>query len=268
MADIAHVALGGEPGLPRLPPLAVPGRRRRRRPTSCASTSTPRPGSRSRWCARRPPRCARSSPSSASRRSRRPPGNRGLHLYVRVEPGWDSFAVRQAAVSVAREMERRRPDLITGAWWKEERGDAGVHRLQPERAPQDGVRRVVRAGARRRPGVDAVRAGTSWPAIHPDELTIATVPERARGARRPVGGDRRRAAVDRAARRALPRRPRRAGSRTPRGRRSTRRCPTRRRGSRRAGPAGLAAPTTDLRASCGIRLSEGATGLPVSSTRE
>ena len=25
-------------------------------------------------------------------------GNRGLHLYVRVEPGWDSFGVRQAAV--------------------------------------------------------------------------------------------------------------------------------------------------------------------------
>ena len=49
-------------------------------------------------------------------------GNRGLHLYVRVEPGWDSIGVRQAAVSVAREMERRRPDLITGAWWKEERG--------------------------------------------------------------------------------------------------------------------------------------------------
>ena len=29
-------------------------------------------------------------------------GNRGLHLYVRVEPGWESFGVRQAAVSVAR----------------------------------------------------------------------------------------------------------------------------------------------------------------------
>ncbi len=49
-------------------------------------------------------------------------GNRGLHLYVRVEPGWDSLGVRQAAVSVAREMEARRPELITGKWWKEERG--------------------------------------------------------------------------------------------------------------------------------------------------
>ena len=30
--------------------------------------------------------------------------------------------MRVAAVAVARELERRRPDLITAAWWKEERG--------------------------------------------------------------------------------------------------------------------------------------------------
>ena len=49
-------------------------------------------------------------------------GNRGLHVYVRLEPRWDSYQVRAAAVAVARELERRRPDLITAAWWKEERG--------------------------------------------------------------------------------------------------------------------------------------------------
>ncbi|HRE01911.1 MAG TPA: non-homologous end-joining DNA ligase, partial [Ilumatobacteraceae bacterium] len=49
-------------------------------------------------------------------------GNRGLHVYVRLTPHWDSYAVRRAAVAVARELERRRPDLITAAWWKEERG--------------------------------------------------------------------------------------------------------------------------------------------------
>src|ERR1700742_4868068 len=49
-------------------------------------------------------------------------GNRGLHVYVRLEPRWDSYEVRSAAVAVARELERRRPDLITAAWWKEERG--------------------------------------------------------------------------------------------------------------------------------------------------
>ena len=50
-------------------------------------------------------------------------GNRGLHVYVRLEPRWDSYQVRSAAVAVARELERRRPDLLTAAWWKEERGE-------------------------------------------------------------------------------------------------------------------------------------------------
>lgn len=50
-------------------------------------------------------------------------GNRGLHVYVRVEPGHDSYAVRQAAVSFARELERRHPTLVTAQWWKEERGE-------------------------------------------------------------------------------------------------------------------------------------------------
>jgi DNA ligase D len=49
-------------------------------------------------------------------------GSRGLHIYVRLLPQWDSYEVRAAAVAVARELERRRPDLITAAWWKEERG--------------------------------------------------------------------------------------------------------------------------------------------------
>jgi hypothetical protein len=69
-----------------------------------------------------------------------------------------------------------RPDLITAQWWKEERGDPGVRRLQPERAPQDGVRCLVRAPARRRPGVDPDHLGRGG---HRglDALTIATVPQ-------------------------------------------------------------------------------------------
>jgi DNA ligase D len=49
-------------------------------------------------------------------------GSRGLHIYVRLLPNWDSYQVRAASVAVARELERRRPELITAAWWKEERG--------------------------------------------------------------------------------------------------------------------------------------------------
>ena len=50
-------------------------------------------------------------------------GNRGIHVYVRLEPRWDSYQVRFAAVAVARELERRRPELITAQWWKEDRGE-------------------------------------------------------------------------------------------------------------------------------------------------
>jgi DNA ligase D len=49
-------------------------------------------------------------------------GNRGIHVYLRLEPRWDGYEVRTAAVALARELERRHPDLLTAAWWKEERG--------------------------------------------------------------------------------------------------------------------------------------------------
>jgi DNA ligase D-like protein (predicted polymerase) len=49
-------------------------------------------------------------------------GNRGLHIYARLEARWDSTEIRAAAVALARELERRHPDLITAKWWKEERG--------------------------------------------------------------------------------------------------------------------------------------------------
>jgi DNA ligase D len=50
-------------------------------------------------------------------------GSKGLHIYVRIAEHVDSYAVRAAAVAFAREMERRRGDLCTAAWWKEERGN-------------------------------------------------------------------------------------------------------------------------------------------------
>ncbi len=48
-------------------------------------------------------------------------GNRGIHMYVRVEPNWDYFEVRRAGLALARELERRTDGLATTAWWKEER---------------------------------------------------------------------------------------------------------------------------------------------------
>ncbi len=49
-------------------------------------------------------------------------GRRGIHIYVRLVPGYDSYAVRAAAVAFARELERRRGHHVTAAWWEEERG--------------------------------------------------------------------------------------------------------------------------------------------------
>ena len=50
-------------------------------------------------------------------------GNRGIHVYCRIEPSWDFKVVRRCALAFAREIERRAPDLVTTAWWKEERGE-------------------------------------------------------------------------------------------------------------------------------------------------
>jgi bifunctional non-homologous end joining protein LigD len=47
-------------------------------------------------------------------------GKRGIHVLVRIEPRWGFTEVRQAALGLAREVERRIP-LATTAWWKEER---------------------------------------------------------------------------------------------------------------------------------------------------
>jgi len=104
-------------------------------------------------------------------------GNRGIHLYVRVEPGWDSFGVRQAAVAVARTMEERRPDLITGKWWKEERG-ARVFIDFNQNAPHKTVFGAWCVRARVGAQVSAPFRWDELAVVHPDHLTIDNVPQR------------------------------------------------------------------------------------------
>src|SRR3954468_16025091 len=48
-------------------------------------------------------------------------GNRGVHIFLRIEPRWDFTDVRHAAIGFGRALERRDPGVTT-AWWKEERG--------------------------------------------------------------------------------------------------------------------------------------------------
>jgi len=104
-------------------------------------------------------------------------GNRGIHVYVRLRPQWTSYEVRSAAVAVARELERRRPELITAAWWKEERGRRVFVDFN-QNAPHKTI--FGAWSVRARPGAQ-VSTPFSWDeldSIHPDALTIATVPAR------------------------------------------------------------------------------------------
>ena len=104
-------------------------------------------------------------------------GNKGIHVYVRLQPRWTSYEVRAAAVAVARELERRRPDLVTAAWWKEERGTRVFVDFN-QNAPHKTI-----FGAwcvRARPGAQ-VSTPFGWDeldTIHPDDLTMANVPAR------------------------------------------------------------------------------------------
>jgi DNA ligase D len=103
--------------------------------------------------------------------------SRGVHVYVRLEPRWDPYQVRSAAVAVARELERRRPDLITAAWWKEERGSR-IFVDYNQNAPH---KTVFGAWSVRARVGGQVSTPLSWDALGevvPDELTIASVPRR------------------------------------------------------------------------------------------
>jgi DNA primase len=48
-------------------------------------------------------------------------GNRGIHIYLRIQPRWSFEDVRHAAIGFGRELERRDTGATTN-WWKEERG--------------------------------------------------------------------------------------------------------------------------------------------------
>ena len=108
-------------------------------------------------------------------------GNRGLHVYVRLQPRWDSYQVRAAAVAVARELERRRPDLITAAWWKEERGQR-VFVDYNQNAPHKTVFGAWSVRARPGAQVSTPLAWDELDEIHPDQFTVAAMAARLAGA--------------------------------------------------------------------------------------
>ncbi len=102
-------------------------------------------------------------------------GNRGLHVYVRLAPLQNSIDVRAAAVAVARELERRRPDLITASWWKEERG-ARIFIDFNQNAPHKTVFAPWSVRALDHAPVSFPFPWELLPSIRPHDMTIATVP--------------------------------------------------------------------------------------------
>ena len=102
-------------------------------------------------------------------------GSRGLHIYVRLTPTWTSYGVRAAAVALARELERRHPDTITAAWWKEERGQRVFIDFN-QNAPHKTVFGAWSVRARVGAQVSAPIPWDDVESVVLDELTIATVP--------------------------------------------------------------------------------------------
>jgi DNA primase len=98
-------------------------------------------------------------------------------VYARLEPRWTSYDVRAAAVAAARELERRRHDLITAAWWKEERGRRVFVDFN-QNAPHKTVFGAWSVRANPHAQVSAPFAWSELDAIVPAELTLASVPER------------------------------------------------------------------------------------------
>ena len=103
-------------------------------------------------------------------------GSRGIHINVRIERRWTYPEVRRAALAIARDVERRAPDIATSKWWKEER--RGVF-LDYNQNAKD---RTVASAYSVRPLPDArVSTPLSWdevPTCEAEAFTIATVPQR------------------------------------------------------------------------------------------
>ncbi|GAA1717266.1 DNA polymerase domain-containing protein [Fodinicola feengrottensis] len=104
-------------------------------------------------------------------------GNRGVHIYVRIEPRWTFTEVRHAAIALAREIERRADGRVTTAWWKEERGEQIF--VDYNQNARD--RTIASAYSVRRNPAGWVSAPLTWdelPDAKPADFTMVTMPPR------------------------------------------------------------------------------------------
>ena len=103
-------------------------------------------------------------------------GNRGVHVYARVAPTAEFLDVRHGVIGIARELERRLPDLVTTSWWKEERGEKVF--VDFNQACRD---RTIASAYSPRPLPGApVSMPVTWtelPTVAPGDFTVLTVPD-------------------------------------------------------------------------------------------
>jgi DNA ligase D len=114
-------------------------------------------------------------------------GGRGVHIYLRIQPRWTFTQVRRAVIAFARELERRRPDLVTTAWWKEQRGrHVFCDYNQMARDRTIACAYSLRANARA-----TVSTPVTWSEltqVEPDDFDLRTVPRRLAGGGDPHAG--------------------------------------------------------------------------------
>ena len=103
-------------------------------------------------------------------------GSRGMHVNVRIERRWTFDQVRDAALALAREVERRAPERATSKWWKEERHGVFVD------YNQNAKDHTVASAWSVRPTPDArVSTPVDWDEVaecDPASFTLVTAPAR------------------------------------------------------------------------------------------
>ncbi len=186
LRDAAGPGLGGQPRLHR--PQPAPGARVRPG-SSRRAAGGPGPGARRAVAAdprRGPGRRGAVLADFGLTGWAKTSGSRGMHIYARIAPRWSFTDVRRAAVAVAREIERRVPDLATSKWWKEERHGVFVD------YNQNAKDRTVASAYSVRPLPDArVSTPLTWdevPGCDPAGVHHRHGARPLRQGRRPVGG--------------------------------------------------------------------------------
>jgi DNA ligase D len=105
-------------------------------------------------------------------------GGKGLHVYVRIRPGWGFGDVRRAALAFAREVERRAPQDVTTTWWRKDRDPEALF-IDYNQNARDHT--IASAYSVRGNPEGTVSTPIRWDEIadvEPREFTIETVPAR------------------------------------------------------------------------------------------